>query len=349
MCWKTGIALTLKRNYKTKALSFFKTKANDLWPFTRHEVCCAAAAQQSLTEPLSGARAGASTCLGSKVCVLPTRHETNQTHSISSKVQKTEVFSRTEGNKRRKGHVPTCPTGEWRRGLTPGAHTPPCRMSSKPALECTLQHQSWVLWFCFDACCGGWHLGASLRWWHQHARERSLAGTSACPLPAPLQPQPAVPSARAEDAQDTALRRSTCEREPRQTLGTCPAAVTALATDRGNPSSDSPRSWAPVGSDSLQNSEQPLPPALPVAAALGPPCSQWCCGNGTEHPFISSSKQPTCWDTVGTSLTVWSVLHEETNRDSGYLCIIAMFINTDLNMVTAFCLNRQAYLLRQAT
>lgn len=114
--------------------------------------------------------------------------------------------------------------------LTP----PPCRRSSKPTLDCTLLHQSWVFWFCLGACCGEWRLGASLRWWHQHAaREQSLAG---------WEPRDqCLPSARTSTAPNSCTQGQSrgcpgncpppaapAEREPRQRPDMCPAAVTAL-------------------------------------------------------------------------------------------------------------------------
>lgn len=133
-------------------------------------------------------------------------------------MRKTDMFSRTEGNKHKEGYVATCRTSVGK--TEPQClHTLPVGRSTRPTSECTLLHKSWVFQFSFDVCHGKWLLGASPGQWRwcpgmrghschgcipgSTGQRAGLSGGSMCPLAVPL----AVPNSP-YSGQDQGLPRS---------------------------------------------------------------------------------------------------------------------------------------------
>lgn len=233
-------------NYKTNALLFCKTKVTDLWVYIRHEVslCC---------------------CCPASVTNAP---KTTRVQFISSSMQKTDMFSRTEGNKHKKGYVATCRTSVGK--TEPQClHTLPVGRSTRPTSECTLLHKPWVFQFSFDVCHGKWLLGASKGQWHwcpgmrgtaamaasQGAQVGGLAsqGAACAPWLCLLQSQTALTQGRTRDCP-----------------GLCPPQGGPTSSELGN----SPEVLGACRFRSWSWSFRSQLPALPEAEMLGPPCPQ---------------------------------------------------------------------------
>lgn len=262
--------------------------------FIRHEACCTPLPVLPLPS-----KAWRSHCLGpglrqvppgldqrwKPIRVLPTHHKTTQIQFISSNMQKTEVLSRTEGNKHDKDYVPMCLTSGWRKGPNSSAHSPsrwegpPDPLQSAP-FYMSLEFSDFALMFTTGSgSCVPAQGGDTGTPWSRAQRAGGLWGNTPPELQNTLLAQEQkvprlLPSTR-HDMTSHCHWFGSHHRKPFWWLPRCCWHLQAQILPETTRSCCCQRC-----------------PWQRCWGLLAPRC---CCGNGTGYPFISFSKQLTYW------------------------------------------------------